>query len=349
MIDQGASKINKSHYIDVRSDTVTKPTGAMREAMAAAEVGDDVYGDDPTVNTLQKRVALLLGKDAGLFVPSGTQSNLVALLSHCQRGDELLVGDCYHIHRYEAGGVSVLGGVMMEAIATDHRGCMKAAQIIKAIKPDDLHCPISRLLCLENTVSGHVLDIADITTLAIAGKGCGLSVHLDGARLMNAAIKLGVPACDIVKAVDSVSLCLSKGLGAPAGSVLVGSNDFITRARRMRKLVGGGMRQVGILAAAGLYALDNHIERLNQDHEHAIRLAEQLNKINQVTVAVDQVDTNMVFMTVPDGSGVALCEYLAARGILLGEGNNVIRLVTHLDIGVDEVDQLAAEIANFFA
>ena len=349
MIDQVVSHINKASYIDMRSDTVTKPTVAMRDVMAGAEVGDDVYGDDPTVNALQERVAHLLGKDAGIFVPSGTQSNLVALLSHCQRGDELLVGDCYHIHRYEAGGVSILGGVMMEAIETDNRGHMKAAHIAKAIKPDDLHCPISRLLCLENTVSGHVHHAADITKLANTGKSCGLSVHLDGARLMNAAVKLDVPAHEIVEAVDSVSLCLSKGLGAPAGSVLVGSKDFITRAHRMRKLVGGGMRQVGILAAAGLHALDNHVDRLNQDPKNAIRLAEQLNQINQITVAVDQVETNMVFMAVPNGSAIALREYLAARGILLGGGNNVIRLVTHLDIGVNEVDQLAAEIADFFA
>ncbi|MDC6455172.1 low-specificity L-threonine aldolase, partial [Alphaproteobacteria bacterium] len=258
---QDATYHNQPALIDLRSDTVTKPTAAMRQAMATAEVGDDVYGDDPTVNDLQDRVAKLLGKQAGLFVASGTQSNLVALLSHCQRGDELLVGDCYHVHRYEAGGVSVLGGVMMEAIGTDHRGLMEPSQITKAVKPDDPHCPISRLLCLENTISGHVHDVGVIAGLAKAGKNSGLGVHLDGARLMNAAVKLGVPAKQIVDPVDSVSLCLSKGLGTPAGSVLVGSHDFIARARRMRKLVGGGMRQVGILAAAGIYALDHHIDR----------------------------------------------------------------------------------------
>ncbi|HCL48722.1 MAG TPA: low-specificity L-threonine aldolase, partial [Rhodobiaceae bacterium] len=248
---QDAALHNKLALIDFRSDTVTKPTAGMRQAMATAEVGDDVYGDDPTVNKLQDRVATLLGKQAGLFVASGTQSNLVALLSHCQRGDELLVGDCYHVHRYEAGGVSVLGGVMMEAIGTDHRGLMTPSQIAKAVKPDDPHCPISRLLCLENTISGHVHDVGVIAGLAKAGKDSGLGVHLDGARLMNAAVKLGVPAKQIVDSVDSVSLCLSKGLGTPAGSILVGAHDFIARARRMRKLVGGGMRQVGILAAAG--------------------------------------------------------------------------------------------------
>lgn len=346
---QDAALHNKPALIDLRSDTVTKPTAEMRQAMATAEVGDDVYGDDPTVNKLQDRVATLLGKQAGLFVASGTQSNLVALLSHCQRGDELLVGDCYHVHRYEAGGVSVLGGVMMEAIVTDHRGLMTPSQIIKAVKPDDPHCPISRLLCLENTISGHVHDVGVVAGLAKAGKDSGLGVHLDGARLMNAAVKLGVPAKQIVDPVDSVSLCLSKGLGTPAGSVLVGSHDFIARARRMRKLVGGGMRQVGILAAAGIYALDHHIERLAEDHANALRLADQLGRINQVTIKLDEIETNMVFMRLPEGSAGPLRKYLSERGIILGNGEPTIRLVTHLDIGVGAVDQLATEINNFFS
>ena len=346
---QDAALHDKPALIDLRSDTVTQPTAEMRQAMATAEVGDDVYGDDPTVNKLQDRVATLLGKQAGLFVASGTQSNLVALLSHCQRGDELLVGDCYHVHRYEAGGVSVLGGVMMEAIVTDHRGLMTPSQIIKAVKPDDPHCPISRLLCLENTISGHVHDVGVVAGLAKAGKDSGLGVHLDGARLMNAAVKLGVPAKQIVDPVDSVSLCLSKGLGTPAGSVLVGSHDFITRARRMRKLVGGGMRQVGILAAAGIYALDHHIERLAEDHANALRLADQLGRISQVKIKLDEIETNMVFMRLPEGSAGPLRKYLSERGIILGGGEPTIRLVTHLDIGVGAVDQLATEINNFFS
>ena len=348
MVYQETIQRNKLPHIDMRSDTVTKPTTAMRDAMANAEVGDDVYGDDPTVNALQERVAQLLGKEAGLFVASGTQANLVALLSHCQRGDELLVGDCFHIHRYEAGGVSVLGGVMMSALGTDHRGEMRPSDITAAIKPDDLHCPISRLLCLENTVYGHVHDVEHINALVAAAKARELSVHLDGARLMNAAVKLGVPARLIVKAVDSVSLCLSKGLGAPAGSVLSGSRAFIDRARRMRKLVGGGLRQVGILAAAGLYALDHHIERLAEDHANALRLADQLNCIDKVEVKKDLVETNMVFMKLPDGSAEPLRKYLIERGILLGGGERTIRLVTHLDVDVDAVDQLAIEINNFF-
>ncbi|MFL2845346.1 MAG: low-specificity L-threonine aldolase [Candidatus Puniceispirillaceae bacterium] len=348
MVYQGTIQRDKLAHIDMRSDTVTQPTRAMRDVMANAEVGDDVYGDDPTVNLLQERAAQLLGKEAGLFVASGTQSNLVALLSHCQRGDELLVGDCFHIHRYEAGGVSVLGGVMMDTLATDHRGVMRPSDITAAIKPDDLHCPISRLLCLENTVYGHVHDVEHINALAAAAKARELLVHLDGARLMNAAVKLGVPAHIIVKAVDSVSLCLSKGLGTPAGSVLVGSRAFIERARRMRKLVGGGMRQVGILAAAGLYALDHHIERLVVDHTNALRLADQLNRIDKVEVKKDLVETNMVFMKLPVGSTEPLRKYLSERGILLGGGERTIRLVTHLDIDVDAVDQLAIEINNFF-
>ena len=348
MVDDGITQINKPSHIDVRSDTVTQPTRAMRAAMAGAEVGDDVYGDDPTVNTLEERTAQLLGKEAGLFVSSGTQSNLVALLSHCQRGDEILVGDCFHTHRYEAGGVSVLGGVMMDVLATDHRGVMQPSDITAAIKPDDLHCPISRLLCLENTVSGHVHDVENITGLARAAKAGGLLVHLDGARLMNAAIKLGVPARNIVKSVDSVSLCLSKGLGAPAGSVLVGSRAFIKRARRMRKLVGGGMRQVGILAAACIYALDYHIERLAEDHANALRLVDQLGRISKVFVDADQVETNMVFMKIPEGSSESLCKYLSQRGIMLNGGGSTIRIVTHLDVDSHAVDQLAFEIKNFF-
>lgn len=349
MVYQGTIQRDKLPYIDVRSDTVTQPTRAMRDAMANAEVGDDVYGDDPTVNLLQERVAQLLGKESGLFVASGTQSNLVALLSHCQRGDELLVGGCFHIHRDEAGSVSVLGGVMMEALETDNRGAMQPSQITDAIKPDDLHCPISRLLCLENTVSGHVHDTSHITTLAAAGKASGLAIHLDGARLMNASIKLGVPPCNVVEAVDSVSLCLSKGLGAPAGSVLVGSKIFIERARRMRKLVGGGMRQAGIIAAAGLYALDHHVERLAEDHFSAMRLADRLSRISQLAVNPDHVETNMVFMKPPAGSADPLRKYLLERGIILGGGKSTIRLVTHLDVNVDAVDKLATEITNFFA
>jgi threonine aldolase len=333
---------------DFRSDTVTRPTPAMRAAMAAAAVGDDVYGDDPTVNALESRVAAMLGKEAGLFVASGTQSNLVAVLTHCQRGHELLVGDKYHIYRHEAGGASVLGGVMIEAVPTDDRGALNPDRVVTAVKPDDLHCPITHLLCLENTVNGYVHDGAAINRLATAGRASGLVVHLDGARLMNAAVRLAVPPAALVSSVDSVSLCLSKGLGAPAGSVLVGPVSFIRQARRLRKMLGGGMRQAGILAAAGLFALDHHIDRLADDHDLARQLAAKLCKIPSITVDPKSVETNMVFMQVPAGSADPLRQHLAANGILLGGGQAVIRLVTHLDVGSDAVNRLICAMDDFY-
>ena len=333
---------------DFRSDTVTQPTPAMRAAMAAAAVGDDVYGDDPTVNALESRVAAMLGKEAGLFVASGTQSNLVAVLTHCQRGHEVLVGDKYHIYRHEAGGASVLGGVMIETVPTDDRGALDPDQVVNAVKPDDLHCPITHLLCLENTVNGYAHDRAYISRLATEGRTNGLLVHLDGARLMNAAVRLAVPPAELVAPVDSVSLCLSKGLGAPAGSVLVGSAPFIRRARRVRKMLGGGMRQAGILAAAGLFALDHNIDRLADDHDLAQHLLAKLSKISAVTVDPKSVETNMVFMQVPAGSANPLRQHLAASGILLGGGQTVVRLVTHLDVRSDAVDRLICALDDFY-
>ncbi|MBT6122894.1 MAG: low-specificity L-threonine aldolase, partial [Candidatus Puniceispirillum sp.] len=239
----GATKAIGDVLVDFRSDTVTRPTAAMRAVMAKADVGDDVYGDDPNVNDLQDKVAALMGKEAALFVTSGTQSNLCAMLAHCQRGQEILTGENYHVFIDEAGGASVLGGIMMAPMPTNDTGALDIDDIDKTVKPDDPHCPISSLLCLENTVSGNVQSVASIDALALRGKAHGLSVHLDGARLMNAVVKLDVPVCDIVKNVDSVSLCLSKGLGAPVGSVLAGSKELISRAYRVRKLVGGGLRQ----------------------------------------------------------------------------------------------------------
>jgi len=344
----GTTRASGPIAADFRSDTVTRPTPAMRAAMAAAAVGDDVYGDDPTVNALESRVAAMLGKEAGLFVASGTQSNLVAVLTHCQRGHELLVGDKYHIYRHEAGGASVLGGVMIEAVPTDDRGALDPDQVINAVKPDDVHCPITQLLCLENTVNGYVHDGAAINRLATAGRAKGLVVHLDGARLMNAAVRLAVPPAALVAPVDSVSLCLSKGLGAPAGSVLVGPAPFIRQARRVRKMLGGGMRQAGILAAAGLFALDHHIDRLADDHEMAQHLAAKLSKIPAITVEPKRVETNMVFMKLPAGSADPLRQHLAAQGILLGGGQTVVRLVTHLDVGSDAVDRLIYALDDFY-
>ena len=348
MMYAGVAKTNRPVRLDMRSDTVTQPTAAMRRAMAEAEVGDDVYGDDPTVNALQDKVAKLLGKEAGLFVATGTQSNLCATLSHCQRGDEILVGDTYHIFRDEAGGAAVLGGVVMAPVLTSECGSMRPADIAATVKPDDAHCAISRLLCLENTVAGHVQSAETINEMAAVGRAHGLAVHLDGARLMNAVIKLGTPAAKLVAGVDTVSLCLSKGLGTPAGSVLVGPADFIRRAHRIRKLVGGGMRQIGVLAAAGIHALDHHVDRLADDHTNARRLAEGLSRVKAIQVKPEAVETNMVFIGLPDGSADGLRAHLAARGILLGGGSEQIRLVTHLDITNDDVDLLTEEISHYF-
>jgi len=348
MMYAGVARSNKPVRIDMRSDTVTMPTADMRQAMATADVGDDVYGDDPTVNALQDKAAKLLGKEAGLFVASGTQSNLCAVLAHCQRGDELLVGDSYHIFRDEAGGAAVLGGVMMAPVKTAARGAIMPDDVAKTVKPDDAHCAVSRLLCLENTVAGHVQSVADIADLAAVGHAHGLAVHLDGARLMNAVVKLGVTAAETVASVDTVSLCLSKGLGTPAGSVLVGPADFIKKAHRIRKLVGGGMRQIGVLAAAGIYALDHHVARLADDHNNALRLAERLAMVPSIHVDRDAVETNMVFMGLPGGAADGLRRHLAERGILLGGGASQIRLVTHLDVTADDVDLLVEEISQFF-
>ena len=349
MMYAGVAKTNRPVRMDMRSDTVTQPTAAMRQAMAEAKVGDDVYGDDPTVNALQDKVAKLLGKEAGLFVATGTQSNLCATLAHCQRGDEILVGDKYHIFRDEAGGAAVLGGVMMAPVPTSVSGSLRPDDIAAAVKPDDAHCAVSRLLCLENTVAGRVQPAKIIDEMASAGRAHGLAVHLDGARLMNAVVKLGIPADKLVAGVDTVSLCLSKGLGTPAGSVLVGPADFIRRAHRIRKLVGGGMRQIGVLAAAGIHALDHHVDRLKDDHINAVRLAEGLSKVKALHVNPEAVETNMVFIGLPDGAANGLRKHLARCGILLGGGAKQIRLVTHLDVTRDDVDLLSKEIYRYFA
>lgn len=345
----GATKATGEVRTDFRSDTVTRPTAAMLAAMAKADVGDDVYGDDPNVNDLQDKVAALMDKEAALFVTSGTQSNLCAMLAHCQRGQEILTGENYHVFIDEAGGASVLGGIMMAPMPTNDTGALDVTDIDRTVKPDDPHCPISSLLCLENTVSGNVQSVDVIDALALRGKEHGLSVHLDGARLMNAVVKLGVPVSDIVKNTDSVSLCLSKGLGAPVGSVLAGSKELISRAYRVRKLVGGGLRQAGLLAAAGIYALDNHVERLADDHANAIRLAEQLATIPQVSVDIDAVQTNMVFMNLDHDASASLPEYLHDRGILINGHPSRIRLVTHLDMDAENIDAFVTELRGFFA
>jgi len=332
--------------IDLRSDTVTRPGAAMRAAMAAAEVGDDVYGDDPTVNRLQARAAELFGHEAALFAPSGTQTNLIALLTHCQRGDEYIVGQEAHTYKYEAGGGAVLGGIQPQPIAHQADGSLALADIEHAIKPDDFHFARSRLLALENTFGGRVLqpDYMKAATELVHRRG--LATHLDGARICNAAVKLGISLRKAVAGFDSVSVCLSKGLGAPVGSLLCGSRAFIGQALRWRKMLGGGMRQAGVLAAAGLYALEHNVERLAEDHENAAHLARGLSDIAQIMVIPPE--TNMVFAHIPDEKCPSLELALKRKGIL-ATVEPQMRIVLHLDVSRAEVERITAAFKEFFA
>jgi threonine aldolase len=332
--------------IDLRSDTVTKPTAAMRAAMAAAEVGDDVFGDDPTVNALQDRIATMLGFEAALFVPTGTQSNLCALLAHCQRGEEFLVGQTMHCYRWEGGGAAVLGSIQPQPLAQRPDGSIPLEDIAAAIKPDDAHFAVTRLLALENTWGGLVLPLDYIEAATSLARRRGLATHLDGARLFNAAVaQAAAPggsgdalaeARRIAVHFDSVSVCFSKGLGAPVGSALCGSRDFIARAHRWRKMTGGGMRQAGVLAAAALHALAHHVGRLADDHAHARRLAEGLQGLPGVTVQPPQ--TNIVFVDLDPGKAEGAVERLRAVGVL-ATGLYRLRLVTHLDLSSDDIDR----------
>ena len=332
--------------IDLRSDTVTRPGPDMRAAMAAAEVGDDVYGDDPTVNRLQARAAELFGREAALFAPSGTQSNLIALLTHCQRGDEYIVGQEAHTYKYEAGGGAVLGSIQPQPIAHQPDGSLALADIVRAIKPDDFHFARSRLLALENTLGGRVLAPAYLDAATELAHRHGLATHLDGARICNAAVKLGISPREAVRGFDSVSVCLSKGLGAPVGSVLCGSQAFIQQARRWRKMLGGGMRQAGILAAAGLYALEHNIARLSEDHENAARLARGLADIAEIKVTMP--DTNILYADLPAEVCSLLDAGLRRRGILARVTPHM-RIVLHLDVSPAQVDRTIAAFKEFFA
>ena len=336
--------MNKS--IDYRSDTVTQPTAEMREHMAHATVGDDVYGEDPSVNELEQNSAELLGKQAGLFVSSGTQGNLIAMLCHCQRGDEFISGDIYHVNSSEAGGAAVLGGIASTVLAIGKGLELPLDSLRRAIKPDNVHYPVSRLLCLENTVHGQVQPQAHLQALCDIAHQAGMLTHLDGARIMNAAIALGIGAAEIAEPFDSVSLCLSKGLGAPVGSVLCGSNEFINKARRKRKLLGGGTRQAGVLAACGLYALDNNIERLREDHRNAEQLAKSLASLKVMPV---EQHTNMVFIEPAAEHMTALCDHLGKRGIIISPDSPAIRLVTHLDISNDDVTRTIEAFKDYFS
>jgi len=332
--------------IDFRSDTLTQPTPEMRDCMAHAVVGDDVYGEDPSVNQLEQTAAQLLGKTAGLFVSSGTQGNLLAMLCHCQRGDEYISADIYHVQSSEAGGAAVLGGIASTAVATGEQLEIPIDSFRQAIKSDDVHHAVSRLLCLENTVHGRVQPQSHLQALCNQAHGAGLLTHLDGARLMNAAIAQGISAAEIAAPFDSVSLCLSKGLGAPVGSVLCGSDEFIHKARRNRKLLGGGTRQAGVLAACGLYALENNIERLSEDHNNAEQLAKGIASLRAMPV---EQHTNMVFIKPPTGHITPLCDHLRECGIIIREDTPAIRMVTHLDISSDDITRTVEAFKEYFS
>jgi threonine aldolase len=330
--------------VDLRSDTVTRPSPGMRKAMHEAEVGDDVFGDDPTVNRLQGRAAEIFGFEDALLFPSGTQSNLAALMSHCQRGDEVILGSEAHSYRYEAGGLSVLGSIHPQVVPNRADGTLDLNEVESLIKPDDPHFPRTRLLALENTITGRVLPRKYLQEAIDLARRRNLSTHLDGARIFNAATALGMKVKDLCAGFDSVSSCLSKGLGAPVGTVLLGKKEFIGKARRARKILGGGMRQAGVIAAAGLYALENNVERLKTDHENAERLARGLREIGLEA----QLNTNMVLVKVPPQQAQQLGEFLKTKQILVLP-RSPMRLVTHLDVDAAGIDRALAAFRDFFA
>ncbi|GLU30925.1 low-specificity L-threonine aldolase [Trinickia caryophylli] len=334
---------------DFRSDTVTRPSAAMRQAIANAEVGDDVFGDDPTVKQLEAHTAEVLGKEAALFVPSGTQSNLIALMAHCERGDEYIVGQEAHCYRWEAGGAAVLGSIQPQPVENEADGTLPLAKIEAAIKPNDPHFARTKLLALENTIGGKILPPAYVHDAVDLARGRGLACHLDGARLFNAAVALEVPAATLARPFDTVSVCLSKGLGAPVGSVLVGPGALIAKGRRLRKLLGGAMRQAGVLAAAGLYALEHNIARLALDHANAKTLARGLAAFPGISV-VDP-HTNIVFVEVDPRYAAAFSAHLAAHGIGITSayGATRQRWATHLDVDGTAVERALAVAADFFA
>lgn len=329
--------------IDLRSDTVTRPSRAMLEAMMAAPVGDDVYGDDPTVNELQRYAAELSGKEAALFLPTGTQANLVALLSHCERGEEYIVGQGAHNYLYEAGGAAVLGSIQPEPIDASPDGSLPLDKVAAKIKPDDIHFARTRLLSLENTHNGKVLPRDYLEEAWNFTREKGLALHVDGARIFNAVVEYGCALKEITRFCDTFTICLSKGLGTPVGSLLVGSHEYIKRANRWRKMTGGGMRQAGILAAAGLYALKNNVERLKKDHANAAWLAAQLQEIG---ADVMRHDTNMLFVRVGEQNAAALGEFMQARGVLLN-ASPITRIVTHLDVSRAQLEELVSHWQAF--
>ena len=335
--------------IDLRSDTVTKPSQGMKKAMYDAEVGDDCYGDDPTINELEHEVAQLLGKEKAVFMTSGTQSNLSAMLSHCGRGEEIIVGFPYHIAQDEAAGASVLGGVAMTTLEVNDDGSVPEGSIKKAVKPEDLHCPISKLFCMENTCSGKAIDLRKLQTNSSEAKELDLNVHLDGARFFNAVEELKCNPEDLAGCADSVSICFSKGLGAPAGSILCFPKDMEQKVRRQRKILGGALRQAGVLGAACKYALENNIARLKEDHERAQYLAKALRPFHKTGNGTElQSQTNMVFFEPLENSNKDLVSFLKQRRILISKPEPKTRLVMHLDISDEILNTFIKAIEEFY-
>jgi threonine aldolase len=329
-------------WIDLRSDTVTQPTAAMRDAMARAEVGDDVYGEDPTVNALESLAAQRLGFAASLFVPSGTMSNLLALLTHCERGDEYIAGQQAHTYKYEGGGGAVLGGIQPQPLPFQQDGTLDLDVVEATVKPDDFHFARTRLLCLENTLAGAPLPLGYPSRARALCDRHGMCMHLDGARIFNAAIAQRVPVTQLTAGFDSVSVCLSKGLGAPVGSVLCGSEEFVRSARRSRKMLGGGMRQAGVLAAAGIHALNHHVDRLADDHRRAARLSDALNGLNAFAGRV-RCATNMVFVEIAPREMSRVAKHLERSNVRV-RGS---RWVVHLDVDDAGIDRIIDSVRHY--
>ena len=341
--------------VDLRSDTITLPTKEMFDAIAGAELGDDVFQEDPTVNQLEDLAATKFNKEAALFVPSGTMANLVAVLSHCQRGDEVILGDQAHTFLYEAGGISAFGGVHSRQIPNQEDGTLLLEDIKKSIRKEDVHFPPTRLICLENTHNrclGMPLSVDYTNSVTEIAKNNSLSVHVDGARIFNAAVSLGVSVTELTENIDSVSFCLSKGLSAPAGSMLCGTKDFIEIARRNRKALGGGMRQAGVLAAAGLVALEKMTDRIIDDHKNARTLAEGISNINGIRINLERVKTNIIYFSLdhPKVGGTLLLEKMAGKNIHFFElGPSWFRLVTHAGVSKDDVDDVVGEFERILS
>ncbi|MCK5148875.1 aminotransferase class I/II-fold pyridoxal phosphate-dependent enzyme [bacterium] len=333
--------------VDLRSDTFTKPTPAMRKAMASAEVGDDIFNEDPTINRLQDETAAMLGKEAGLFVPSGHMGNQAAIYAHTQRGQEVIVDENAHLFYYESGAPALLSGVQLRTLP-GRGGIMSAAQIEAAIRPDNIHFPPTSLICIENTLNrggGRIYPLAEIKAIRTLADSHGVKMHLDGARLWNAAVASGIPLAEWAAPFDSVSLCFSKGLGAPVGSIIVGDHVFIEKAHRARKIFGGGMRQSGIIGAGALYAIRHHMDRLSEDHVRARRLAEAVDKIDGISVDMNSVETNIIIMSVTrdDMSAEDMSLQLEKRGVLMfALGPKMLRAVTHLDVDDEGIDKAIA-------